>query len=76
MHKPLTRVPENTLKYAVGVMLSAFGTFWTLEGLGGDWPGADFSILALGVGFLLAGLAIGRWINGDSIPISEQERAG
>jgi Ca2+/H+ antiporter, TMEM165/GDT1 family len=62
VHKPLTRVPENTLKYAVGVMLSAFGTFWTLEGLGGSWPGADLAILALGVGYLLAGLAIGRWI--------------
>ena len=69
VHKPLTRVPENTLKYAVGVMLSAFGTFWTLEGLGGSWPGSDFAILALGVGFLVAGLAAGRWI-GPSRPVA------
>src|SRR5258708_2292721 len=39
VHRPLARVPENTLKFAVGVMLSAFGIFWTGEGLGVAWPG-------------------------------------
>ena len=57
VHRPLTRVPENTLKFAVGVMLSAFGLFWTGEGLGVDWPGADLAILAFIVLFLGAGLA-------------------
>ena len=56
VHRPLARVPENTLKYVVGVMLSAFGTFWVVEGLGGGWPFADLSILGLAVGFGLAGL--------------------
>ena len=53
VHRPLARVPENTLKFAVGVMLSAFGIFWTGEGLGIDWPGADLSILAFASLFLL-----------------------
>jgi uncharacterized membrane protein len=46
---PLTRVPENTLKYAVGVMLTTFGIFWSTEGAGGSWPGSDaalFGVLA------------------------------
>src|SRR5437660_970960 len=41
VHRPLARVPETTLKFGVGVMLTAFGVFWTGEGLGIDWPGAD-----------------------------------
>ena len=44
---PLSRVPENTLKYAVGVMLTAYGTFWGAEGAGAHWPGGDAAILAL-----------------------------
>ena len=44
---PLARVPENTLKYAVGVMLTSFGTFWGTEGAGASWPGGDAAILAL-----------------------------
>jgi uncharacterized membrane protein len=46
IHRPLKRVPENTLKFAVGIMLSAFGIFWTGEGLGVPWPGEDLAILA------------------------------
>lgn len=56
IHKPLARVPENTLKFAVGVLLSAFGTFWFGEGIGVAWPGKDWSILALIVGFLVLSL--------------------
>ena len=57
MHRPLARVPENTLKFAVGVMLSAFGVFWTGEGLGVAWPGADLAIVGFAVLFLIVGLA-------------------
>jgi uncharacterized membrane protein len=57
LQRPLARVPENTLKFAVGVMLSAFGIFWTGEGLGVAWPGADLSIVAFAALFLAAGLA-------------------
>lgn len=58
VHKPLSRVPENTLKFGVGVMLSAFGVYWTGEGLGVAWPGHDFAILGLGILFLAVGLAL------------------
>ena len=47
MHAPLTRVPENTLKFGVGVMLTSFGIFWSAEGAGINWPGADASLLAV-----------------------------
>jgi uncharacterized membrane protein len=41
---PLTRVPENTMKFAVGAMLTTFGTFWAAEGAGAHWPGDDASL--------------------------------
>ena len=41
---PLARVPENTLKFAVGTMLTTFGIFWSVEGVGGKWPGDDASL--------------------------------
>lgn len=44
---PLARVPENTIKYAVGVLLTSFGTFWGAEGAGAAWPGSDASLLAI-----------------------------
>ena len=47
VHAPLTRVPENTLKFGVGVMLTSFGIFWSSEGAGVRWPGADVSLLAV-----------------------------
>jgi uncharacterized membrane protein len=50
---PLTRVPENTLKFAVGVMLTTFGIFWSTEGAGGDWPGSDAALLGV-LAFVLA----------------------
>jgi Ca2+/H+ antiporter, TMEM165/GDT1 family len=56
LHRPLSRVPENTLKFGVGVMLSAFGVFWTGEGLGVAWPGQDLALLLFAALFLAAGL--------------------
>jgi uncharacterized membrane protein len=44
---PLARVPENTLKFVVGIMLTSFGVFWGAEGAGAAWPGADVSLLVL-----------------------------
>jgi uncharacterized membrane protein len=57
---PLQRVPENTIKFAVGSMITAFGTFWTLEGTGGGaiWPWGDWSLLGLAVFYALGGLAL------------------
>ena len=46
VHWPLSQVPENCLKFVVGVLLSAFGTFWFGEGIGIGWPGSDWAIVA------------------------------
>src|SRR5260370_37796354 len=51
LRRPLARVPENTLKFAVGVLLSAFGTFWLGEGLGFRWPAEDLSLVGLAAAF-------------------------
>jgi uncharacterized membrane protein len=59
-HRPLARVPENTLKFGVGVMLSAFGVFWTGEGLGVDWPGQDLALFVFAAIFLAASLMAAR----------------
>ncbi len=56
LHKPVAMIPENTLKFVVGVLLCAFGTFWVGEGMGLAWPGKDWSIPALNAGFLVAAL--------------------
>ncbi len=57
VHRPLARVPENTLKFAVGVMLSAFGVFWIGEGLAVPWPGEDLAIIVFAGLFLTVSLA-------------------
>src|SRR5258707_1387648 len=57
LQRPLARVPENTLKWAVGILLTAFGTFWLGEGLGADWPGGDLSIFAIASALLIGSLA-------------------
>jgi uncharacterized membrane protein len=44
---PLSRVPENSMKFVVGVMLTAFGIFWGAEGAGAHWPGEDIALLVL-----------------------------
>jgi uncharacterized membrane protein len=60
LHRPLAKIPENQLKFAVGVLLGAFGTFWLGEGIGVDWPGTDWSLLGLIAWFLLVALAAVR----------------
>ena len=44
---PLARVPENSMKFVVGIMLTAFGIFWGAEGAGAHWPGTDAALLVL-----------------------------
>jgi uncharacterized membrane protein len=65
-HRPLTRVPENTLKYAVGLVLATYGTFWAVEGLGIfrsgsaslDWPGGDWALLGVLAAWFLVSRAL------------------
>jgi uncharacterized membrane protein len=57
VHRPLARVPENALKFVVGIMLSAFGVFWTGEGLGVAWPGSDLAIVGFAAIFLAVSAA-------------------
>ena len=47
LKEPLERIPENTIKFGVGVLLSTFGLFWSAEGLGVEWPGSDLAILGI-----------------------------
>jgi uncharacterized membrane protein len=58
LRAPLARVPENGMKFAVGVMLTSFGIFWGAEGAGADWPGGDASLAPLVAVVLLAALAM------------------
>jgi uncharacterized membrane protein len=60
VHRPLARVPENGLKFAVGLMLVTFGTFWAGEGIGIDWPGGDAVLFVLLAAYVAASLA-GVW---------------
>jgi len=57
---PLARVPENTMKFAVGVMLSSFGMFWGAEGAGASWPGGDGALLAIIPGTFLVAMTMAK----------------
>ena len=58
LHRPLTRIPENTLKFAVGVLLTALGTCWTGEAIGVVWPGGDWSLILNSLLWAAAALSI------------------
>jgi uncharacterized membrane protein len=75
---PLARVPENTMKFAVGIMLTSFGTFWAGEGAGARWPGADASligVLAFVVASCAALVALLRRQRGLGRPVSARAEA-
>ena len=72
VHRPLAAVPENTLKYLVGLLLSSFGVFWVVEGLGTfapgggsiAWPGGDLALLGLLAAWLIVSQAMIRVLRG------------
>jgi uncharacterized membrane protein len=83
LHRPLTRVPENTIKMAVGLLLATFGTFWAVEGLGvarGDseslvWPGGDLALLAiLAVWCTVAWLSVRTLGRASRAPVEASDR--
>ena len=57
---PLARVPENTMKFAVGVLLTTFGVFWGAEGAGASWPGGEVALPFLALAILLAAVLMVR----------------
>jgi uncharacterized membrane protein len=80
---PLARVPENTMKFVVGVLLTTFGTFWGAEGAGATWPGSDAALLVLAPGIALFALALvavlrrapgGSAAQGSAQPVAAQAR--
>jgi uncharacterized membrane protein len=62
VHRPLTQVPENALKFVVGLMLTSFGIFWTGEGIGADWPGADLFLLLIFAVTALVSFVLVQWL--------------
>ncbi|MEP6872403.1 MAG: hypothetical protein ABI939_11205 [Anaerolineaceae bacterium] len=74
VHKPLSRVPENTIKYAVGLLLSAFGTFWVGEGVGVEWTLQDPTIVALVAAYATVSAALVWYLKpkpGLAAPVEE-----
>jgi Ca2+/H+ antiporter, TMEM165/GDT1 family len=71
LHRPLARVPENTLKFAVGILISAFGVFWVGEGLGFHWPGDDLAIVALVVFLLVFAMSAARLISRPEFEVGD-----
>jgi uncharacterized membrane protein len=63
VHRPLSRVPENTMKFVVGVLLTTFGIFWAGEGAGVHWPGGDAALPLVGV-----------WVAATALLLVEVER--
>ena len=62
LRAPLSRVPENTLKFVVGVLATVFGLFWAGEGAGGGWPFADAALLPLLALVVLTAVACVAWL--------------
>ena len=74
IRKPLTKVPENTLKFVVGTMATTFGIFWTTEGLNIEWPYSDTTLLLLAALVLLAAFACILWLRGKK-PGDQKKKA-
>ncbi len=78
IHAPLARVPENTMKFGVGVMLTSFGIFWSAEGAGARWPGGDAALLAIvpaTLAFALGLVALTRRRSGAAVQTARGQAA-
>lgn len=74
--KPLAKMPENTMKLGVGVILATFGTFWMGEGAGVKWPGADLFLLALVAAFTASTLGMIAYLKRGKAAQAAEEVAG
>jgi len=73
---PLSRVPENALKFAVGIMLTSFGTFWGAEGAGVSWPGSDAALLVIVPAVAAVSLGCVAWLRrGRAVAAANAEPA-
>jgi uncharacterized membrane protein len=71
LRTPLARVPENGMKFAVGVLLTSFGIFWGAEGAGAHWPGGEASLAPLVAVVLLVALALVRDVRSrTAVPVA------
>ena len=75
VHQPLSRVPENLLKFSVGIMLVAFGTFWGGEGLGVTWPGEDWILIGLVALYALASWGLVTFLRGQTVTTAAAKKA-
>jgi uncharacterized membrane protein len=77
VHRPLTRVPENGIKFAVGIALTTFGTFWAGEGIGVEWPEGDLTLLILAAFYALLAAGLVAWLRSSEqarvLPLAEGE---
>jgi uncharacterized membrane protein len=76
VHAPLSRVPENAMKFAVGVMLTSYGMFWGAEGAGANWPGGDAALLAIIPLTVAVAFAIVVFVRGRAIGRGSAARPG
>ncbi|WP_141692544.1 COG4280 domain-containing protein [Paenibacillus pectinilyticus] len=78
LRKPLSKVPENTMKYVVGVMLTSFGAFWTGEGFGVIWPNEDASILYIALTIVVFSYVMVKRIKNklQSVGLKKTNRGG
>jgi uncharacterized membrane protein len=74
VRKPLARVPENTMKFSVGVMLTSFGMFWGAEGAGTSWPGGDAALLAIVPCVVAASLMLVAWLRREQVAANAAPR--
>lgn len=63
VHRPLSNVPENAMKLGVGLLLTSFGTFWVVEGLGGQWPGSEFAVLYVAAAYSVVAFVVVRLLS-------------
>jgi uncharacterized membrane protein len=69
VHGPLARVPENTVKFAVGILLTSFGCFWAADGAGGEWPGDELSLIGVVAFFVVVSLVYVRALRRQRVGI-------